>query len=203
MATTAWIGGGSSVKQRLTTLRALRRDASPLVRPADRTEALVISVLTVAIVIAWLVTAIVCGRWADQKSLLTEHSDRGVHAVWATEQESAAQVPATDWDGAWVPATYTLPGGRQMRVQLAVPLNSRAGQRWSIYVSPSGAVAGPPMTTDGVRDQVAFTVFTLSMGFALVLGVALVVVRLLFNRRRMAGWQRDWDAVGPTWLRQG
>jgi hypothetical protein len=203
MATTAWIGGGSSVKQRLTALRAFRRDRSPLFRAVDRAEAFVMTVLTVAFVLTWLVTAVVAGRWADQQGLLIEHSQRGVHQVMATQLQSGAEgTDVTGLDGAWVKASWKLPDGRPIHRGLFVALNSKAGQRQLIYVGANGLQTRPPLNADGVRDQVAFTVFSCTMGFAIACVLALGAVRLLFNRRRMAGWERDWAAVGPTWLRQ-
>jgi hypothetical protein len=203
MATTAWIGGGSSVKQRLTALQAFRRDCNPLLRAVDRAEAVAMTAMTAAFVLGWLVIAILAGRWADQQGLLIEHAQGDVHAVMATQLESGAQgADTTGLDGAWVEASWRLPDGHAHHGLLFVALNSKAGQRQLIYVGPNGQPTRPPVTADGVRDQVAFTVFSCTMGIGIVYGLALGTLRLLFNRRRMAGWQRDWDAVGPTWLRQ-
>ncbi len=204
MATTAWIGGGSSVKSRLIALHLFRRDANPLHRGVDRAEAVVMTMLIAGFVVAWVVAAIFTGRWADQETLAAEHAERGVHPVWATQLESGAQAASmTELNVAWVPAEWKLPGGREGRGQIPVALNSRAGQRTMIFVDPQGQEVRPPLDSADVHYQVAFTVFSITMAFGILFGLAYAGVRLLFNRRRMACWQRDWDAVGPTWSRQG
>jgi hypothetical protein len=204
MATTAWIGGGSSVKQRLIVLQLFRRDTNPLFRGVDRAEAVVITMLVTASVVAWVVVAFLAGSWADHATLAAEHAERGVHPVWATQLESGAQaVSATDLNMAVVPAKWKLPDGREGHGSIAVALNSSAGQQTEIFVNAKGQPVRPPLDAADVHDQVAFTVFSVTMGFGIVFAVGYGCVRLVFNRRRMAAWQRDWDAVGPTWSRQG
>jgi hypothetical protein len=204
MATTAWIGGGSSVKLRLIVQQLSRRSSNPLFRAVDRAEAVVMTMLIVAFVVAWLVVAILSGRWADHETLLAEHAEGDVHPVWATQLESGAQAASTpELDMAWVPAKWKLPDGRVETGQIAVALNSRTGQQTRIYINAQGQEVRPPLDAADVYDQVAFTVFSVTMGFGLLFALAYGCVRLVFNRRRLAGWQRDWDAVGPTWSRQG
>jgi hypothetical protein len=204
MATTAWIGGGSSVKSRLIALQLFRRDTNPLLRGVDRAEAVVMTMLIVGFAAAWLVVAIIAGRWAYHETLAAEHAERGVHPVWATQLESGAQAAsATELNVAFVPAEWKLPGGREVTQPIAVALNSRAGQRTMIFIDAQGQLVRPPLTSADVWDQVAFTVFSLTMGFGIAFAIGYGSVRAMFNRRRMADWQRDWDAVGPTWSRQG
>jgi hypothetical protein len=203
MATTAWIGGGSSVKLRLIVRQFGQRGANPLFRAVDRAEAVAMTVLIAVSVVAWLVVAILAGRWADHETRLTQLADRGVHPVWATQLESGAEAAtASELDMAWVPAEWKLPDGREGHGPIAVALNSRAGQRTEIFINPHGQQVRPPLDSADVYDQVAFTVFSTTIGFGILFAVAYGGVRFVFNRRRMAGWQRDWDAVGPTWLRQ-
>jgi hypothetical protein len=192
------------VKLRLIVQQFLKRGANPLFRAVDRAEAIAMTVLVCASVVAWLVVAILAGRWADHETRLAQQADRGVHAVWATQLESGAEATsATELNMAWVPGEWKLPSGREIHGQLAVALNSKVGQRTQIFVDPQGQQVRPPLDSADVYDQVAFTVFSVTMGFGVLFAVAYGGVRVVFNRRRMAGWQRDWDAVGPTWLRQG
>jgi hypothetical protein len=203
MATTAWIGGGSSVKLRLIALQLFRRDTNPLFRGVDRAEAVVMAMLIAAFVVAWVVVAILAGRWADHETLAAEHADRGVHAVWATQLESGAQAASTEFNVAWVPAEWKLPDGREGHGPIPVALNSTVGEQTRIFINAKGAQVRPPLDSADVHDQVAFTVFSVSMGFGVAFAIAYASGRHLFDRRRMAAWQRDWDAVGPTWSRQG
>jgi hypothetical protein len=201
---TAWIGGGSSVKLRLIIVQLVRRDTNPLFRGVDRAEAVVMTMLVVVSVVAWVVVAILAGRWADHETLAAEHAERGVHPVWARQLESGAEAASSPELGmAWVPAEWKLPDGREGHGQIPVALNSTSGQQTEIFINAQGQEVRPPLDAADVHDQVAFTVFSVTMGFGVVFAISYGCVRLLFDRRRMAGWQRDWDAVGPTWLRQG
>jgi hypothetical protein len=192
------------VKPRLIVLQLFRRDTNPLLRGVDRAEAVAMTVLIAGFVVAWVMVAILAGRWADHETLAAEHAERGVHPVWATQLESGAQAASpTELNVAWVPAKWNLPGGREGHGEVAVALNSRAGQQTMIFINPQGQEVRPPLTSADVHDQVAFTVFSVTMGFGVAFAIAYGCVRTLFNRRRLAGWQRDWDAVGPTWSRQG
>jgi hypothetical protein len=191
------------VKLRLIVRQFSRRGANPLFRAVDRAEAVAMTVLIAAFAVAWLVVAILAGRWADHETRLVQLADRGVHPVLATQLESGAEAAtASELDMAWVPAEWRLPGGREGHGSIAVALNSRAGQRTEIFVNPQGQQVRPPLDTADVYDQVAFTVFSITMGFGLLFALGYGGLRFVFNRRRMADWQRDWDAVGPTWLRQ-
>jgi hypothetical protein len=70
-----------------------------------------------------------------------------------------------------------------------------------IWVTADGQLTRLPVTSADVDDQVIFTVVSVSMALALAAGFAAGVIRLLRNCRRMTGWQRAWDMVGPTWSR--
>ncbi len=192
------------MKLRLIIQQLGRRDTNPLFRGVDRAEAVVMTVLIAASVVAWVVVATLAGRWADHEMLAAEHAQRGVHLVWARQLESGAEAASTpELSMAWVPAEWKLPGGREGHGQIPVALNSTTGQQTQIYVDAQGQEVRPPIDAADVYDQVAFTVFSVTMGFGVVFATGYGCVRLAFNRRRMAGWQRDWDAVGPTWSRQG
>jgi hypothetical protein len=57
------------------------------------------------------------------------------------------------------------------------------------------------MTAPVIDDGIVFAILSVTTATAMVLALAVFGVRALFNRRRMTVWQRDWDAVGPSWSR--
>jgi hypothetical protein len=192
------------VKRPLPVPPLLRWDSNPLRRAVDRAEAVVTAGLIVAFMAAFVVLEIAAGRWADHDGLVRERSERSVHPVWATQLESGAQATASipwAYNTAWVTARWKLPDGQFRTGEITVDLNSMAGQKQEIFINPAGQEVPPPMTSDGVRDQVIFAVFVVTMATGLAFASSYGCVRLLFNRRRMAGWQRAWDAIGPTWSR--
>jgi hypothetical protein len=177
-------------------------DDNPLRRYVDRLEC----ALTVSFVIAFLVAA----------PLLAFVSVRAVAAGAAREQQAEQawkQVPAVltqsaaagivgldgEWDTSWVTAEWTAPHGGRVTGMLPVELNARAGQHLMVWVSPTGDLTHPRLTSAEVVDREAIAAISAPAGLALLLWMAACVVRVLANRRRMAGWTKAWEAVGPRW----
>jgi hypothetical protein len=204
-AAIAWIGGGSPVTHWWRrNAQLFRLDRNPLRRGVDRAEAIATTALIAICVSTCVVLVVIAGRAADRAGLHQERAERSWHPVIATLLQSAAQSAGSSaqWDMGWVRARWPLPDGRERFGQVATELNARAGDKVQIWINGAGRQTGLPLTSAGVDDQVAFTVFSVIVGMALVLAVATGGVRLLFHRRRMAGWQRAWDAVGPIWSRR-
>jgi hypothetical protein len=205
MATMVWIGGVSPVKQRLQQVaQRFEREPHPLRRPVDRAETTTMTMLVAAFVIAWLVVSLVVGQAADAAGLRQQRAEQGWRQVNATLLKSAAQQAnsSADWGAAWVPAQWKAPDGLQRTGQIATALNARAGQRVAIWVTSDGQVTHSPLTAIGIEDQVSFAILSVTIGAAVLLSAAAASIRVLFNRRRLACWQKDWDAVGPLWSRR-
>jgi hypothetical protein len=193
------------VKQRLQQVaQRFEREPHPLRRPVDRAETTTMTLLVAAFVIAWLVVSLVLGQAADSAGLRQQRAEGGWRQVHATLLESAAQQASSsaEWGAAWVPARWNAPDGVLRTGQIATALNARAGQQVTIWVTADGQVTHSPLTAIGIEDQVSFAILSVTMGAAVLLTLATACIRMLFNRRRMAGWQQDWDAVGPLWSRR-
>jgi hypothetical protein len=188
--------------QRIT--RRLGWDRNPLRRRVDRAAAVSVSVVVLIGLLAAPVVGVVAGRFADAAGVRQQQAERSWRQVPVTLTESAAQVPpsAITWGAAWVPARWTAPDGQHRTGLVATDLNARAGQRLSLWMTPSGVLTRARLSTADVRDQVTFVVLAALMALGLLTGLAGGVLELVFNRRRIAGWQRAWDAVGPHWSRQ-
>jgi hypothetical protein len=77
-----------------------------------------------------------------------------------------------------------------------------AGSSVRVWVNRSGALTGSPLQPAQLQGRIAIVgVLT-----AIVLGLVLCAVggagRFLFGRRRLADWDKGWQAVGPRWTRQ-
>jgi hypothetical protein len=178
-------------------------DANLLCRPVDRAEKRAIAALLVVAAIVAIGLGVLAGYKADSAALRTERADHGAHLVTATLRSNAAESASTaSWGVAWVPAQWKYPHGHVHTGQVAVDLNMQAGQRVQVWVTSEGRLRSAPLTEAGVRDQVTFVVLSVLMGVAVVTGIAAACVRLLFDRRRMASWQRAWEVIGPSWTRQ-
>jgi hypothetical protein len=205
MATTVLIGGGAPVNRlRQCGTWRLRQADNPLRRPVDRTEATAMRVIIAAFVVVWVVAGLFAAHLADAAGLRQQQAESGWHQVRATLQQDAAESAQSSpvWGAAWTVATWPGPGGRIHHGLIATDLNARAGQSEEIWVNAAGQVTRSPLTSADIKDQMAFAVLSVTMVLALLLSIAVISVRLLFDRRRMAGWQRAWDAVGPLWSRR-
>jgi hypothetical protein len=184
--------------------RRLGWDHNPLRRRIDRVEAATMSALLAAFVLGGPALAVVSGRMADNAGIREQRSEQGDYRQQATLLQSPdAQLGnSNDWGTAWVHARWTLKDGRLREGLVAVPLNMRVNQKVPVEVNAAGELTHPPLTASEVRDQVMFVVLSVTMGLALALAAMAGVLQILFNRHRIARWQRDWDAVGPLWSKQ-
>lgn len=192
------------MKLRWRTARCLGWDGNPLRRGVDRAESLAMTVLVSVLVVAGPVLAISVGRTADAAAVRQQQAEAGWYQAKAVLLEGADQAMATsgEWDVAWVQAKWTLRDGTVRTGEVAVSLNARAHQHITVWLTPAGHLTRPPMTQTDVRDQVMFAILLTVTGWAVALVIGVLAVRALANRRRMAGWQREWDVSGPLWSRQ-
>ena len=181
----------------------LGREHNPLLRHVDRIETAVMAALVVAFLAAAPLASIYAGRLADTQGLREQRAEQH---MWKQEpatlrQSASAGLIGVDgeWDTAWVNATWPSPSGGHRTGQLAMPLNARKGEIVSVWVTPTGGLTHPPLTAADVRDRISFAVLMAIPGvLALELLIA-VTVRVVVGRRRMAGWESAWRAVGPKW----
>lgn len=172
----------------------------PLRRRVDNVEARILTVLVVAFAVLAPLLAVIAVRVADAAALAEQRSERSWHPVTAVLQEGAsAGLIGLDgeWGAAFVTARWPVPGGGRRTGLIAVPLNARAGQQVTEWVTGSGQLTRPRLTSADVRDRVASAVVTAIGCLAAALALMAVAVRVTAGRRRMAGWARAWEAADP------
>ncbi len=182
--------------------RRQRRDRNPLRRSVDRIEARAIAAVLALAVLAFVVLGVLAGHRAYSLGLAQQRAERGWRLAVATLEQSAAEsANNAGWDVAWVPARWQLPDGQHGSGEVATELDARAGQKVTIWVNSEGQQMPAPLNSAGVCDQVVSTVLWILMATAAGAAIGAGAIRLLCNRRRMAGWQRGWEKIGPTWSR--
>jgi hypothetical protein len=82
---------------------------------------------------------------------------------------------------------------------LPVALNARAGQHLMEWVTPTGGLTHPRLTSAEVVDREAIAAISAPAGLALLLLTAAWVIRAVANHRRMAAWTKAWETIGPRW----
>jgi hypothetical protein len=187
---------------RIRVGRIIAGDENPLRRHVDRIE----SAITVGLVVAFLIAAPLLSFFAVRAVGAAGARERQVQRGWTRVQavlnESAeAGLIGLDgeWDTSWVTAHWTMPTGVQQTGYIAVALNARADQRMTVWVTPAGQLTHPPLTRAEVGQREVMAAIATPAGVAVLLLVAAGAVRVLANRRRVAGWTREWDATGPRW----
>jgi hypothetical protein len=179
-------------------------DGNPLRRHTDR-----ISVLsTAALVTVFLAVAPVASVAVAHTVAVNASAEQHVQRTWREVQatlEQDAVIPPGEYLGgydSWAWARWRTPAGHPMRGLIAARLGAEAGTRVPIWIQPSGQWAGTPLSPTSASQRVVLAI----MGTPIVLAAALVgvwaVVRRLLDRRRLAGWEAGWDAVGPVWTKQ-
>ena len=173
-----------------------------LQRHVDRIESAMVAGLVVAFLLATPLLCIVATQVAGAAAARERQAESSWQPVTAVLQQNAAagQVGVDgEFDTAWVSARWQAPDGARRHGLVAVELSARAGQRMTVWVTPAGQLMHPPLTRAQVLQWEATGAILAPIGLAALLAVACGVVRVLANRRRMAGWTRAWAATGPRW----
>jgi len=182
--------------------RMLADDDNPLRRPVDKLECAVMTCLIVTFFIAAPLLAVFAAGVVGTAGIREMHTEASWRAVPAVLTEGAATGAIGldgDWNTAWVKAQWTAPDGAHKDGLVAVALNARAGQRVTVWVTPTGQLTHQPLTRDEVAERTVMAAVAAPAGLALLLTIAIGTARVMANRRRMACWAREWEATGPRW----
>ena len=175
---------------------------NPLRRHVDRIESAIVAGLVVAFLFAAPLMCILAIHVAGAAAVREQQAERSWQPVTAVLAQSAA-AGQVGVDGAvdtsWVSARWVAPDGAVRHGLVAVALNAKAGQRMTVWVTSAGQLTRPRLTRSQVLEWEAFGAILAPVGLAALLVVAGGVVRVVANRRRLAGWTRAWEATGPRW----
>ncbi|OBA76837.1 hypothetical protein A5641_21700 [Mycobacterium sp. 1554424.7] len=165
---------------------------NPLVRTADRVEALLLVFAFVVSIVALPVAAAVGTAVYDSRSRVYAAQAQTRQQVTATitgdsdadRQLSSARVAA--------PARWVVAGTERTGL-VVVERNSKPGDRVDIWVDEQGMPVSKPVFSP-VDEAVATGT---AIWFGVVIGAAALfgMARVLIDRKRHAGWQRDFDRM--------
>ena len=185
-------------------VRFVRPTGNALRRRSDRIESAVGAGLLAFFVLAGPGAAIAAGSLADHAMLGEVRAEQSWHQVTASLTPPGArrlETSASDWVVQSAQARWTVGG----RVHTGwIPLAAPPGQARtaSVWVNSGGKLTGPPSAYADLHLAVGLAAFSAALVVAAMVFLAAVTTRLVLNRRRMAGWDRAWRAVGPQWSRQ-
>jgi hypothetical protein len=185
-------------------VRALGFDRNPMRRRADRIEAWITLVLTVALMVGGPFLAWRAGVAAYRDAVHTAARDKLLprFEVDAQLQDDPAKYVISDRDATPeqgpVPARWTAPDGTAHSGAVVPPDGSHAGSTIPLAIDAHGNPFVPPVPPDPASSAGAAAI-SVVLGMLTGFTFVLVVVRRLLNRRRMAGWQMEWLLVERRW----
>ena len=179
------------------TIRAARvlwPDRNPLRRSLDRVEAVIVAGLAVALLAGAPVAAVTASHLTYNAASRTVSAQRSWH------QEKAVLLASGSVPGQFettVRARWAGPAGKQRTGMVPVLAGAMVGSTVMVWVNGSGQLTGLPLQ----RSQVVAQAVMAALLAPVMLGLLLVAVGLLahgaLGRRRMAGWDADWQAIEP------
>lgn len=165
---------------------------NPLVRTADRVEALLLVFAFVVSIVAVPVAAAVGTAVHDSRS-----------RVYAAQAQIRQQVTATitgdsdagrNLSGPTVaaPARWVVAGTERTGL-VVVDRNAKPGDRVDIWVDEQGIPVGKPVVS--ATDEAVATGLAIWFGVVIAAATLFGTARVLLDRKRHAGWQRDLDRM--------
>jgi hypothetical protein len=189
-------------QQRQRLGRIIAGDDNPLRRYVDKLESAVVASLVIAFLVAAPLLAIATVRVVGASSAREQRAESSWRQVPAVLTQSAAAGLVGlggEWDTSWVTARWTAPDGGHRSGLIPVALNARAGQPLMVWVTPAGQLTHAQLTATAVVERQVSAAIAVPVALAVLLSVTAGAVRVLANRRRMAGWTKAWEAIGPRW----
>lgn len=185
--------------------RRLGWDRNPLRRRVDRVEAVIFAALFVIFPVAAPLISTIAGSAVVADATTRQHEEQSWRQVGAVIEDRPV-IPAGNLDGMFLSAEalarWMAPDGRRRSGWVKTAPGARAGSGVRVWVDRSGAVTGPPADTALVNELRILAEVAAPIVLALVLYTTGRTVRLLLDRRRLAGWEKAWQAVGPQWSRR-
>ena len=191
----------------MTATRLARRlglDGNPLRRRTDKIAACLAALLVAVFLIGAPVLSVTAIGWAGRAGATEQQAARSWHQVSAVLRQ-AATVPSFSREAlgfTLVQARWTAPDGRARAGPIPVSAGLAAGHTVPLWVDEAGLPTGPPRSHRMVlaREATAALVATVALGIVLL--CLAWAGRWVLDRRRLAGWEAAWAAVGPQWTRR-
>jgi len=173
-------------------------DRNPLRRRCDRAEAALVTVLVAVFVAGAPLLALSAGRWAHDGGPRPGQAERaGWHEVPAVLRTATitrfAPSPVTAW------ARWAAPGGVPHTGRVLAPAGLAAGAVVKVWVDAAGRLAGPPAPPGHAGSRVPAEGVVAVLLLAELLWGAGLAAHGVVDRRRLAGWDAAWRAIGPAW----
>jgi hypothetical protein len=184
--------------------RWLGFDRNPLRRGTDRVQGALRLVMIIVVVAVVPAAAVAAGRWTYHYVAHQAQAQQAVeHQVTAVLLRDAPATgtpdPYTSVQTAWVPARWQPPGQPPRTGEVLAVAGARKGSTVRTWISPSGAVADPPLDHRVIAGDVWMAVTATLLVSGLLLLAAAALARRMLDRRRLRAWEAEWRTSGPLW----
>src|ERR1019366_4933982 len=159
----------------------------------DRAEAWFRIGVLAALLVGGPLAAIGAGQWAY-------HTGIREATAQAARLHSAG---AFDYGEARVRARWQDPDGARHTGEILAAMGLPAGRTVTVWLNSAGKLTGPPLQAAQITSRAIAIAALTPAALAVVLLSALLLIRCLLDRRRLAAWDAAWLAVGPRWTRHG
>jgi hypothetical protein len=197
--------GGRQRKPRTTLagrfLRGRRLDDNPLRRASDRAETWMLILLAAAFLVIAPTLAPAMGAWVHATAQRAElHQAASRYQVSAVVLEAPSQ-PVTGYRDFLSQATarWTAPNGLVVTGETPVAAGTRVGAKLTVWTTRDGRLTSSPLDDSQVRVLTGLGEVTGVTALALLLTLVGGLARWLINRRRLAGWDAEWQTTEPRW----
>ena len=181
--------------------RGRRLDRNPLRRASDRVETYVLMALAAVFLVGAPLAAPAAGGWAHataQRAELAQVASRSlVTAVVIAKPDPPAL--AQEAFVSTAQARWTAPGGAVITGLVPVRVGTQAGAKLSIWTTRDGQPTTRPLDSNSVASLAVLAAVAGVAALAAALALAGALAHWSLNRRRLAGWDADWQATEPRW----
>ncbi|WP_329331861.1 hypothetical protein OG866_03410 [Streptomyces sp. NBC_00663] len=174
--------------------------SNPLRRHDDVLEAWLVLAVLLLVAVGGTLAGVVTARAADD-TFAGQRADRApVRAVLLADAPRTTGAKGGVYGGrTTTKVRWTTPDGSRRTGSTLVDAGQEAGAAVTVWTNRQGELTTRPPGPSDAAVEAGF----LGAGAALALSGLVIgagaVVRCRLDRRRVAGWGREWDLVGPEW----
>ncbi len=185
------------------SLRRLGLSCNPMRRPIDLIESLLRAVLLAAFLAGAPLATLSLSHATYLSGLRTQRMQA---LAWhpTPARILRLQTPAAAWRHpapplalltvSWAGPDSAWHSGRILGAASAV-----TGSTTRVWIDGKGRLAHPPLSHAELTGQVIRTAVTTPLVIALLLALAMRVISLVLDKKRLARWEADWSATEPQW----
>ncbi|WP_340384407.1 hypothetical protein U5640_41620 [Streptomyces sp. SS7] len=179
--------------------RLWRWRSNPLRRHDDIVEAWIVLAVWAVFVVGGTVAGLVTAHAADEVFAQQRAERQSVRAVLLDDVPLAAAVVAGTSGQRTATVRWTASDGSTRTGRTLVHTGLDAGSRVTVWQDGHGRLTpAPPNSTEAAIES-GFLGVAAAAGLAGLVFATGAVLRWRLDRRRVDGWGREWDLVGPRW----